>query len=174
MANLRLTSLVHMKHLNKMGPWKVKLCHESELLNLASTQDWFFGLLQDRYILDIEIGIVRLAQGWYMSSFVECFTMGKAWRLWTWPRLDRSCPYPPRPLLLWMPHQVKSAMGPYCKQYKTTVWFFFPDCPISQPRCFCDDQTHLGAAQTKGFCLCIPTLCITELKFCVWESSIFF
>ncbi len=43
---------------------------------------------------------------------------------------------------------IKSAMGPYCKQYKSIVCLFFS----------LTAKTHLGATQTQILCLLIHTL----------------
>jgi hypothetical protein len=48
---------------------------------------------------------------------------------------------------------MKSAMDPYCRQYKTTLCFYF-SLTAQLP----DDQTHLGAAKTQMFCLIIHAL----------------
>jgi len=42
-----------------------------------------------------------------------------------------------------------SAMGHYCRQYKPTLYFFFPDCPTG---------AHLSGAQAQIFCVLLSTL----------------
>jgi hypothetical protein len=45
-----------------------------------------------------------------------------------------------------------SAMGPYCRQYKPTLYFFFLDCPTG---------AHLRGAQTqKKLCLTINAFAV--------------
>jgi len=57
-----------------MGTGKVKLCHKKWVAQPCLHPRLIFWLVQDRYILDIEIGIVRLAQG---LSVIICRVLTK-------------------------------------------------------------------------------------------------
>ncbi len=60
----------------------------------------------------------------------------------------------------------KSAMGPYCSQYKSIVcFFFFPDCLIARLQCrYLKMNKHiLVLAQSQNFCV---LLCLLVFIIC--------